>query len=60
MPSWLQTFAEHQPVSVVVDAVRDLTIGGAARGDVLGALAWIVGIIAVCAPIAVASYRRAV
>jgi ABC transporter DrrB family efflux protein len=60
MPSWLQTFAEHQPVSVVVDAVRDLTIGGAARGDVLGALAWIFGIIAVCAPIAVASYRRAV
>src|SRR5262249_32799619 len=54
MPSWLQTFAEHQPVSVVVDAVRDLTTGGPTSGDVLGAIAWIVGIIAVCAPIAVA------
>ena len=60
MPGWLQTFAEHQPVTVVVDAVRDLTIGGPTRGDVIGALAWIVGIVAVCAPIAVSRYRRAV
>ena len=60
MPSWLQPFAEHQPVSVVVDAVRDLTTGGPTSGDVLGAIAWIVGIIAVCAPISVACYRRAV
>lgn len=60
MPSWLQGFAEHQPVSVVVDAVRVLTIGGAARSQVLTALAWIVGIVAVAAPIAVARYRRVV
>jgi ABC-2 type transport system permease protein len=60
MPSWLQGFAEHQPVSVVVDAVRDLTLRGPSTGSVLGALAWIVGIVAVCAPIAVACYRRAV
>ncbi|MFO7589769.1 MAG: ABC transporter permease [Acidimicrobiia bacterium] len=58
MPSWLQGFAEHQPVSVVVDAVRVLTIGGEARSEVLAALAWIVGIVAVAAPIAVARYRR--
>ncbi len=60
MPGWLQAFAKHQPVSVVVDAVRDLTVGGATRGDVLGALAWIVGIIVVFAPIAVFLYRRVV
>jgi ABC transporter DrrB family efflux protein len=60
MPGWLQTFAEHQPVSVVVDAVRDLTVGGPTRGDVLAAIAWIVGIVAVCAPIAVRQYRRVV
>jgi len=58
MPGWLQAFAKHQPVSVVVDAVRGLTLGGATTGDVLGALAWIVGIVAVFAPIAVARYRR--
>jgi ABC-2 type transport system permease protein/oleandomycin transport system permease protein len=60
MPGWLQAFAKHQPVSVIVDAVRGLTIGGASTGDVLEALAWIVGIIAVAAPLAVARYRRAV
>ena len=60
MPAWLQPFAEHQPVSVVVDAVRGLTMGPVVTGDVLAALAWIVGIIVVCAPIAVTRYRRVV
>ncbi len=60
MPGWLQVFARHQPVSVVVNAVRDLTLGGAAGSQTLSALAWIVGIIAVAAPLAVARYRRAV
>ena len=60
MPDWLQTFAEYQPVSVVVDAVRGLTYGGATTREVLAAVAWIVGIVAVCAPLAVARYRRVV
>jgi ABC-2 type transport system permease protein/oleandomycin transport system permease protein len=60
MPSWLQGWANNQPVSIVVDAARALTIGGPTSEYVLKALAWIVGIIAVCAPIAVARYRRAV
>jgi ABC-2 type transport system permease protein/oleandomycin transport system permease protein len=59
MPDWLQVFAEHQPVSVIVEACRDLTIGGSATSNVLTSLAWIVGIIAVCAPLSVARYRRA-
>jgi ABC-2 type transport system permease protein len=58
MPGWLQAFAEHQPVSVVVDAVRALTLGHPATSDVLQALAWIVGIVAVCAPLAVRRYRQ--
>ncbi|MSO78026.1 MAG: ABC transporter permease [Acidimicrobiia bacterium] len=60
MPDWLQVYAEHQPVSVVVEAVRDLTIGGPTSSDVLIALAWCVGIVAVFAPMAVARYRKAV
>jgi ABC-2 type transport system permease protein/oleandomycin transport system permease protein len=59
MPGWLQAVAKHQPVSVVVNAVRALTLGGATAPRVLSAVAWIVGIIAVCAPLAVARYRRA-
>ena len=58
MPSWLQVFAKHQPVSAVVDAVRELTLSGTAGTHLLSALAWIVGIIAVCAPLAVARYQR--
>jgi ABC-2 type transport system permease protein/oleandomycin transport system permease protein len=60
MPSWLQGWAEHQPVSVVVNAARALTIGGPTAKYVIPAFIWIVGITVVCAPIAVARYRRAV
>jgi ABC-2 type transport system permease protein/oleandomycin transport system permease protein len=60
MPGWLQAFARNQPVSVVVDAVRGLTLGHTNTSDVVAALAWIVAIIALCAPLAVARYRRAV
>jgi ABC-2 type transport system permease protein/oleandomycin transport system permease protein len=60
MPSWLQGWAENQPVSIVVDAARALTIGGPTAEYVVKAIAWIVGIVAVCAPLAVARYRRAV
>jgi ABC-2 type transport system permease protein/oleandomycin transport system permease protein len=59
MPSWLQWFAEHQPLSVVVTAVRDLTIGGPTTWDVIAAILWCVGILAVAAPIAVHRYRLA-
>lgn len=58
MPGWLQAFAKHQPVSVVVNAVRDLTLGHAAGSSTVQALLWIGGITAVCAPIAVARYRQ--
>jgi len=58
MPGWLQTFAEHQPVSATVDAARALMIGGPTTNAVVKALAWCVGIIAVFAPIAVRRYRR--
>jgi ABC transporter DrrB family efflux protein len=59
MPGWLQAFAEHQPVSVTVDAVRALTLGGPTASHVLQALAWCIGILAVAAPLAVRYYRRA-
>jgi ABC transporter DrrB family efflux protein len=60
MPSWLQPFAEHQPVSVVASAVRALILGGPTSSYVLQSLAWCAGIIVVCAPLAVWRYRRTV
>ncbi len=60
MPGWLQAFARHQPVSVTVTAVRDLVLGAPAASDLLQALAWMIGIVVLFAPLAVYRYRRAV
>jgi ABC-2 type transport system permease protein len=66
MPGWLQIFAQHQPLTDMVDAVRALTLGPHAQ-VLLGhpasyfvarALIWAVAILAVSAPLAVARYRR--
>jgi ABC-2 type transport system permease protein len=66
MPGWLQAFAEHQPLTVMVDAVRALTQGPAAELQlghsagyyVVRSLVWAAAIVAVFAPIAVARFRR--
>jgi ABC-2 type transport system permease protein/oleandomycin transport system permease protein len=59
MPGWLQSFAAHQPLSVVVSASRDLVLGGPTASHVLQAIAWCAAILAVAAPLAVRRYRRA-
>jgi ABC-type multidrug transport system permease subunit len=66
MPSWLQGFAENQPITVMVNAVRTLTQGPAAEAllghtagyYVVKSLLWSVAIVAVFAPLAVARFRR--
>jgi ABC-2 type transport system permease protein len=58
MPGWLQPFANNQPLSKVIDAVRHLMLGGPTTGDVVAALAWTAGLLAVLAPLAVYRYRR--
>jgi ABC-2 type transport system permease protein len=58
MPGWLQAFAAHQPVSVVIDATRALMTGGPTAGPVASALAWSIGLLAVFAPLAVRRYRK--
>ena len=64
MPSWLRVFAEHQPVSVTVSAVRALfsgvAFGGSTTTLVLQSVAWCLGILVVFAPVAVRFYRRTV
>jgi ABC transporter DrrB family efflux protein len=58
MPSWLQPIAEANPVTVVVNAARGLIVGVPNPDTVLLAGAWIVGLVAVFAPLAIWSYRR--
>ncbi|MFZ4719571.1 MAG: ABC transporter permease [Ilumatobacteraceae bacterium] len=59
MPSWLQWWAERQPVSVTVNAVRALMIDYGSTDYVWASLAWSFGIMAVMAPIAIRKYRKA-
>jgi ABC-2 type transport system permease protein len=58
MPGPLRAYAEHQPVTAAIDAVRALTVGGPTTGSVLTALAWMAAITAVFATLAVNRYRR--
>ena len=59
MPAGLQWFAEINPFTIVVDAMRSLWVGAPAGNSVWGAVVWSLVIIAVFAPLAVSRYRRA-
>src|SRR5215213_8120236 len=58
MPGWLQTFADHQPMTQVIDAVRALLLGQAVGSHGWQALAWCLGILVVFIPLSVTLYRR--
>jgi ABC transporter DrrB family efflux protein len=58
MPPALQWFAEINPFTIVVNAMRALWVGAPAGNDVWGAVVWSLVILAVFAPLAVARYRR--
>lgn len=59
-PAALEAFAEVNPFTITVDAMRALFLDAPAGSNVWGAVAWSVGLIAVFAPLAVRRYRRAV
>ena len=59
MPEGLRQFAEVNPFTIVVDAIRHLWLGAPEPNSVWEAVAWSLAIIAVFAPLAVARYRRA-
>jgi ABC transporter DrrB family efflux protein len=59
MPAALQWFAEINPFTIVVNAIRALWIGAPAGNYVWGAVVWSLVILAVFAPLAVRRYRRA-
>ncbi len=60
MPAALRTFAEVNPFTITVNAMRALFLGAPAGNDVWGAVLWSIGIAAVFGALAVAKYRRAV
>ena len=58
MPGWLQVFANHQPVTVTVNAARDLVLSQPVAWGVVGSIAWSLAIVAVFVPLAVRRYRN--
>ena len=59
MPEPLQAFAEVNPFTIIVDAMRSLWLGAPAGDNIWQAIVWSLAIIAVFAPLAVSRYRRA-
>lgn len=58
MPGWLRAFADVQPVSVTVDAVRGLVSGGPVEHWLWQSVVWAVGILLVFSVLAVRRYRK--
>jgi len=58
MPGPVRWFAEHQPVTSIVDAIRDLLGGRPIGADLWVALAWCLGLLVVAFGLAIAVYRK--
>lgn len=58
MPGPVRVFAEHQPVTAIVDAIRDLFAEQPVGDDIWVALAWCGGILLVALLLARRAYRR--
>jgi ABC-2 type transport system permease protein len=58
MPSWLQTFADANPVSHVISAIRDLANNGQVTAELGWAVLGLSVVIAIFAPLSVVSFTR--
>ncbi|CAN5689663.1 hypothetical protein BH24ACT5_BH24ACT5_08940 [soil metagenome] len=72
MPGWLQVFAAHQPVTVVVNATRGLMLGSdvssnleqvgvfntSTAGYVVQSMGWIALILILFVPVAIRQYNK--
>ncbi|MFI6240262.1 ABC transporter permease [Micromonospora sp. NPDC050795] len=58
MPGPVRAFAEHQPVTAIVNAIRDLFAQKPVGSGIWAALAWCVGILVVAYLFANLTYRR--
>ena len=58
LPSWLQAVAKGSPVTLTANAARSLALVPGTPSSLGGAIAWIVGLLAVFVPLSVWRYRR--
>jgi ABC-2 type transport system permease protein/oleandomycin transport system permease protein len=59
MPAGLRAFANNQPITHIINAVRDWSLGTAVGSNGWLAAVWCVGIVVVFVPLSVRLYRRA-
>jgi ABC-2 type transport system permease protein len=60
MPGPVRAFAEHQPVTSIVNTIRELFAGSSLGSDLWVALAWCLGLLVVAWALAVSTYNRKV
>jgi ABC-2 type transport system permease protein len=58
MPGPVRWFAQHQPVTPIVNTIRDLLVHQSASRDIGIALAWCIGLLSVAYVLAVLAYHR--
>ncbi len=58
MPGPVRVFAENQPVTAIVDAIRNLLAGQPVGDDIWVALGWCVALLAAAYGLAMLAYRR--
>ena len=58
MPGPVRAFAENQPVTAIVDAIRNLLAGQPVGTGTRAALAWCLGLLALAYGFAMLAYRR--
>jgi ABC-2 type transport system permease protein/oleandomycin transport system permease protein len=59
MPGWMQAFAKHQPITLVIDSMRALSLGRPVGDELWQAALWLLAVLLVFGPLAVRAYRRA-
>jgi ABC-2 type transport system permease protein len=60
MPSGVRAFAENQPMTSIMEAIRALLSGQPVDNDIWVALAWCVGIMLVAYIFAMRAYKKRV
>ncbi len=58
MPDWLRGFAEHQPVTPVVESLRGLLLDTGVGNNIWIALSWSVGLLAIGVALSGVLFRR--
>lgn len=59
MPGWMQAFATNQPISIFIEEMRSLALGGPLTLHAWQSLVWLVVLFGVFGSLAVRAYRRA-